>query len=120
MKKYIKVGYVKFASKKSREELKKDDMVLVVLPNKKNPVNPKEKVWLFSREDGKTYPCIVGYSTDKYFSEYYYECECRKVTEISKNRFKYENTKIPYGYHLYRANIYLPINNEFEIDCILE
>ena len=70
MKKYIKVGYVKFASKKSREEIERDNMKIIVSDEKKNPVNSKSNMWLFSRENGAEYPVIIIYSTDKYFLDY--------------------------------------------------
>ena len=116
MKKYLKVGYVKFVSEKSKKEIEHDEMKIIATDRKKNPVNPESNMWLFSREDGTEYPIIVIYSTDRYFLDYDYMCECRKITEISKNRFKSENVKIPRGYHLYRANIYLPLHDEYQID----
>ena len=48
MKKYLKVGYVKFASKKSRKEIEKEEMAIIATDSVINPVNPDENSWLFS------------------------------------------------------------------------
>lgn len=115
MKKYRKVGYVKFISKKSRTEIEKEEMVFTTDKTKKFIVDEKTNQCLFSREEGERYPIIVVYSTDRNFLHYYDECECRNITEISKNCFKYKNIKILQGYHLYRANIYHPTIDELQI-----
>ena len=117
MRNYIKVGYVKFVSKKSRKEIENELMMFSTEITDEYIINNKTNQSLFSWNDGSRYPIIVVYSTDKNFLDYYQKCECRNITEISKKRFKYENVKIPYGYHLYRANIYYPT---YEEDVIVE
>ena len=58
--------------------------------------------------DDSVYKLVSIHTNDKYFMDYYYACICATVSEVSKSKCKKPiERKIPSGYHLYRAKIFM-------------
>ena len=95
----LKVGYVKFMSKKSRKEIENESLRFT-----RSEDRDDLNIYLFSIMDGSIYDGIM--IEDKYdnIMDFIWLCSCRNIKEISKSRYKIK--KIPKGYHLYQANIY--------------
>ena len=116
MKKNIKVGYVKFLSTKTREELENECMQFVTDGLGKYTLRAGTNQCLGSVWDDSKYPFVSIHSKDKNFPYYYQKCICKNITEISKSRSKnYDIQNSSSKEHLYRANIYIPFEQKFEI-----
>lgn len=115
MKKNMKVGYVKFLSTKTRAELEKECMQFVTDGLGKYTLRASTNQCLGSVWDDSKYPFVSIHCKDRNFPYYYQKCICKKITEIPKSRSRnYDVRNSSSKEHLYRANIYLPFDQEFE------
>ena len=112
-----RAGYVKFISKKSRKEI--ETLHLRFRSAKDHNLIYNTGICVVSLEDEIGYEIMSIELFDSFSIKNIRSCNCKNIREVSKSRYKNKKLKIPYGYHLYEAKIYMPIPSKLlSIKCL--
>ena len=101
-----RVGYVKFISKKSRNNIE-NEMLRFYSANHFDLMY-KDGICVASLTDDTAYEIMIIGLFDGSLIKDIRLCTCKNIREVSKKKYKNKKIKIPYGYHLYEAKIYKP------------